>query len=81
MVISDYEEMPAEEKKELELTEFLREFATKVNRKFETQENSISDIRRDVVRLEEKIFLLENRIEEVAEREKRISRDILAIID
>lgn len=75
------EEMPAEDKKELELSEFLRELVIKINKRFEVQENSIDDVRKNVERVEEEIKLLENKLEEVSEREKRISRDILAIID
>lgn len=79
--MTNYEEMPAEEKKEIELSEFLRELVIKINKRFEEQKNNMADVRRDIERLDEKINTLEKNLEEVAEREKRISRDILAIID
>ena len=79
--MSEYEELPVDERKEIELSEFLRELVTKVNKRFDIQENAVEDAKRNIERLEEKIRLLENKLEEVAEREKRISRDILAIID
>ena len=79
--MSEYEELPVDERKEIELSEFLRELVTKINNRFDDQQNSIEDAKRNIERLEEKIRLLENKLEEVAEREKRISRDILAIID
>ena len=79
--MNEYEELPVDEKKEIELSEFLRELVTKINKRFDDQENAVEDAKRNIERLEEKIRVLESNLEEVAEREKRISRDILAIID
>ncbi len=75
------EELPAQEKKELDIDEFLRQFALKINRRFSDYEDNIISLKKSINRIDEKIASLEARTEEISEREKRISRDILAIID
>ena len=82
-----YEELTTAEKREMELSEFLREFASIISEKFTWQKDVIDSMNREISSIKnDDIFELKRSIEDVRERidlldekleEKKISRDIL----
>ena len=91
------EELTSEEAREVELEDFLRELVDIIAKRFDAQkadmeelrrtmdmikEDDIIDLRRCMYEVKESISVLADRVEELAEKERKISRDILgAIID
>ena len=83
-----YEELTAAEKRELEINEFLREFASIISEKFTKQKDSIDAMSREISSIKnEDVFELKRSIEDIKERinsldekiprEEKISKDIL----
>ena len=91
------EELTKEETKELEITDFLRELVCIISQKFDNQKNQIAELQRnmnnmkenDVIEMKasineimERLSEMNIRLDDLSEKEKKISRDILgAIID
>jgi hypothetical protein len=82
------EELTTAEKRELEISEFLREFASIISEKFTKQKDLIDSMNREISSIKnEDLFELRRRIEEIRDRidaidekiprEEKISRDIL----
>ena len=82
------EELTVAEKRELELSEFLREFINIINEKFTKQKDLIDSMSRDISSIKnDDIFELKRSIDDMKEkinsldekipREEKISRDIL----
>ena len=83
-----YEELTAAEKRELEINEFLREFASIISEKFTKQKDLIDAMSREISSIKnEDVFELKRSIEDIKERinsldekiprEEKISKDIL----
>jgi type I site-specific restriction-modification system R (restriction) subunit len=83
-----YEELTAIEKKEMEISEFLRELVEIISEKFAKQKDVIESINREISSIKnEDIFELKRSIEDLKERinlldiklsrEEKISKDIL----
>ena len=91
------EELTKEEAKELEISDFMRELVTIISHKFENQKTQIADLQQNMSNIKynditeikanineiiEKINAMNLRLDDLSEKEKKISRDILgAIID
>jgi len=82
------EELTAAEKRELEVSEFLREFASIISEKFTKQKDLIDAMSREISSIKnEDVFELKRSIEDIKERinsldekiprEEKISKDIL----
>ena len=89
------EELTREEAKDLEITDFLKELVDIIAKRFDKQKADIADLQRsldrikedDVIELrrcmyeiKERLATLNDKIDELAEKEKKISRDILGAI-
>ena len=91
------EELTKEEAKELEITDFLRELVRILSQKFENQksqitelqlnmsnmkENDLIEMKASINEIVERLSEMNIRLDDLSEKEKKISRDILgAIID
>ena len=91
------EELTKEEAKELEISDFLRELVCIISQKFDSQKNQIMDLQRNISNIKENDIIemkasineimerlseINIRLDELSEKEKKISRDILgAILD
>ena len=82
------EELTVAEKRELEISEFLREFANIITEKFTNQKDIVDSMSRDISSIKnDDIFELKRSIDDLKEkvntinekipREEKISRDIL----
>ena len=91
------EELTREESREMEVTDFLRELVCILSQKFENQKNQMTELQKNINNIKENDLIemkasineiverlseINIRLNELSEKEKKISRDILgAIID